>query len=112
VWLIRDIHRTRGEQNEPLPGRARDIACGADGSLYVIGLSKCLFRWNDQQHDREVVTGEEHPLAALAVDASGTLYVVDEANNIFQMDGGHLHLMPGQAKHIGMVATAFPRGGP
>ncbi|HOY19239.1 MAG TPA: hypothetical protein PLC89_18165 [Haliscomenobacter sp.] len=87
------------------PGQARDIAVGADGSVWSIGNvaphggGYTIQRWTGSAW--QAVDG-----AALrvAVDPQGNPWVVNDANQIFRRESNRWIQVPGQARDIGIGA--------
>lgn len=87
-----------------MPGRARDIGIGANGSVWIIGWSPAgagfgIYSWsgaNWYQVDGAAV--------AIDVDRSGMPWVVNSAGAIYQRAGNRWDRKPGQARDIGIGA--------
>ena len=86
VWTINsrnEIYQKRGSGWNRMPGAARDIAAGADGSVWIIGTDVRgdgfgIYRWNDRDWSR--VDGAAR---RIAVDRDGNPWVVNSKGNIF-----------------------------
>ncbi len=92
-----EIYKRRGGNWQQLPGRARDIGAGADGSLWIIGDNKGIYQWNEDAYAWERVKGEA---VRIAVMASGTPVVVNDKEEIYMRRGGNWQQLPGRAKDI------------
>ena len=69
---------------ELLPGEARDIGVGADGSVWVIGDDEAkggfgIYRWNGRAWERD-----SGAAVAISVGPKGTPWVVNDRKQIFR----------------------------
>ena len=90
---------------QQLPGAAKDIGVGANGSVYVIGTGATsggygIYRWNG-------VGWTQLPGGAVrvAVNPQGVPWVVNSLGNIFRFNGVGWQQMPGGARDIGIGAN-------
>ena len=89
---------------EVLPGSARDIGIGADGSVWVIGTNSYIggygiHRWNGSGWDE--VGGAA---VRIDVDPTGNPWVVNDSGTIFKRVDNNWEQLPGSAKDIGIGA--------
>ncbi len=86
---------------ELVVGTARDIAIGANGSVFKTGLDGSVSKWNNDRRnwDRFSSPGDNR-LIRIAVDPQGLPWVVDENNAIHRYDGKSWVLMNGFARDI------------
>lgn len=89
---------------DSLPGAASDIACGADGSLWVIGTNPVpggcgIFQWSGGAW-----TQVDGGAVRIAVAPNGEPWVVNDANQIFRRSAGSWLLQPGAANDVGVGA--------
>jgi hypothetical protein len=89
-----------------LPGKAKDIGIGADGSAWVIGMNPVgagtnfgIYRW-----DGGAWVGVDGGAARIAVGPDGQPWVVNSFGQTFQRMGGAWTHVPGLAKDIGVGA--------
>ncbi|MFN8483754.1 MAG: tectonin domain-containing protein [Anaerolineae bacterium] len=87
-----------------MPGAAKDIGIGTDGSVWVIGDSAVpggygIYRYNGAGWD-----GIDGAAVRIAVDPHGQPWVVNDADQIFRRGAADWELMPGAAKDIGIGA--------
>ena len=92
-----------------MPGAARDIAIGADGSVWVIGLDPApggngLHRWQYGQWQRNDGGG-----VRVAVGPDGQPWVVQANGNVLRRSGPYWNPLPGNASDIavGSDGTAW-----
>jgi hypothetical protein len=85
---IRSYSSRDAASSTEIPGRATDIAIGADGSVAVVGTAPCdangcatYRRTGDSWQSIDGAAGR------IAVDSSGTLWRIDRAGNIFRYRG-------------------------
>ena len=68
LLLLPDSAQAQGW--ERLPGEARDIAAGPEGSVWIIGENEAPHRWNESAHRWEPQQGSGRKVA---VDSAGTV---------------------------------------
>jgi hypothetical protein len=90
-----------------LPGKANDIAVGAEGSVYIIGTDSVsstggysIKKWNDTAF----VTLPECAAVRIAVGPDGRPWVVNKSHLIYRYNGtgSPWTLLPGSANDIGI----------
>jgi hypothetical protein len=102
-WVVTDVGNIfvlNGSDWQLLPGLATDIGVGADGSAWAIGIDPVpggygIYRWNGSDWDN--MNGGA---VRIAVSRDGTPWVVNDAGNIFVLNGGEWQLLPGLATDI------------
>lgn len=87
-----------------LPGAAKDIGVGADGSVWVIGTSResggyTIHGWDKDRNGWYKVVGGA---VRIDVEPNGTPWVVNSSGNIYRWDGRRWEQKPGAAKDIGI----------
>ena len=88
-----------------LPGSARDVGTGPDGSIFVIGVDRQtsagfgIHRWNGSAFEAGAGAGMR-----IAVDPKGNPWVVNRQSEIWAWDGNGFARMPGSANDIGIGA--------
>jgi RNA polymerase sigma-70 factor (subfamily 1) len=104
IWIINRDHqllRSTPTGWELLPGLAREIALGADGSAWCLSASDfapggaSIHVWNG--HDWDHVDGAA---VKIAVGPDGQPWIVNSAGNIFRGSGEGWELLPGLAREI------------
>lgn len=97
-WVINDrqIYRLRGDVWQSMPGSARDIASGG-GEVFVIGDSRAIYKWNEENFSWRDLGGEAE---YLAVDEDGIPWAVQD-RQIYRLRGDTWQSMPGSARAIG-----------
>ena len=95
------IFRLRGQNWQELPGRAKDIAAGADGSIWIIGENNSPYKWNEDGYAWVQVSGSA---SRISVMANGTPVVVNSEGRIFMQRGQNWQELPGRATDIGTGA--------
>jgi Tectonin domain len=107
AWVVNAqgaIYQRVGGRWERLPGAARAIAAGADGSLWAIGTDNVpgghgIFRWSGTDWSR--IDGGA---VSIAVAPDGQPWVIDARGTILRRNGGRWQALPGAAKDIGIGA--------
>lgn len=86
-------------QWENLPGKAVDIAAAGDSifSVWTIGESRAVFKWDEQSFSWESYGGKAQ---RIAVTSDGTPWVVND-QSIYRLRGRTWQAMPGKAMTIG-----------
>jgi hypothetical protein len=88
-WVVTSsgsIHRWDGGQWIQMPGTARDIDIGANGSVHIIGTETPqgrIYKWTGSTWSM-YSTGAA---MSIAVDPSGTPWVITSSNSVHQWDG-------------------------
>ena len=88
-----------------LPGAARDVGTGADGSIFVIGVDRQnsagfgIHRWNGSAFEAGPGAG-----VRIAVDPKGNPWIVNRQNEIWAWEGSGFARIPGSANDIGIGA--------
>lgn len=81
-------------------GAARDIAVGANGAAYAIGLEGEVFQWRGKGTWSQLPGRLEH----IATDPSGTPWGVDAKGRILRYQGSYWEEFPGLAMDIAIGA--------
>lgn len=86
-------------QWENLPGKAREVAAAGDSifSVWSIGESNAVFKWNEQSFAWENYGGKAE---RIAVTSDGTPWVIND-QQIYRLRGRTWQSMPGKAMTIG-----------
>ncbi|MDB9311617.1 PA14 domain-containing protein [Spirulina sp. CS-785/01] len=85
---------------QQLPGKAKDISIGANGSMWMIGTNPSgngygIYQWTDDNWQE--VGGAA---TQIAVAPDGTPWVVNSQGNIYKREGNHWKQMSKKAKDI------------
>ena len=103
--------RVNNQWGDPLPGLARDIGIGADGSVWVIGTHRLdppndhdygVLRWNESERDWHDIDGGG---VRIAVDPNGNPWVVNSTSHIYRRVNNQWgDQLPDRALDIGIGA--------
>ncbi len=106
VFLLFSFNCIFGQNWQTLPGQAKDIAMGGDGSIWVVGASKDdkdkdgpVFKFNEGDWKWEKFKGSG---SRISVGPKGTPWIVNSNGRIFRMKGEGWQELPGEAKDIGV----------
>jgi hypothetical protein len=88
-----------------VPGKANDIAVGANGSVWHIGTNVVpggfgIYRWTGAGW-----SGVQGGAVKVAVDPQGNGWVLNDKNQIYRWDGGKFVVVEGAAKEIAIGAN-------
>ena len=86
VWAINPdgaIYQKRRNSWNKMPGEAREITAGADGSVWIIGMDRQaegygIYKWNGSDWSKSDGAGRK-----IAVDRSGKPWVINDSGNIY-----------------------------
>lgn len=90
---------------EPLPGLAHELALGADGSAWCLGLGETspagysIHRWNGRDWDH--VDGAA---VRIAIAPDGEPAIIDREHQILRWQGSSWEMVPGRAREIALGA--------
>jgi hypothetical protein len=104
-WVIGaggSISRRVGNNWVNVPGQALDIGVGADGSVYHVGLSNTLYKWNGGSGWSESFGFDA---AQVAVDPQGNPWTIGKNGEIAKYVGGVKQVVAGIAKDIAISAN-------
>ena len=101
-----------GNRWEKRPGKAFQIAVGANGQVWALGADPIPKGFPVFRRDGNQWTCVPGALVSLAVDAKGQPWGTNESQNIFRMEGGQWRTLPGRAEQvvIGGKGTVFALG--
>ncbi|MEL6602617.1 MAG: hypothetical protein AAFP20_05250 [Cyanobacteria bacterium J06614_10] len=85
---------------EQIPGNALDIDAGQDGSVWCIGTSRKVFRWNNTSRTWDPADNTPTNAATLAVDKQGNPWVTLTDNRILRFIAGRWRSLKGGAIDI------------
>ncbi len=91
-----------GDKSQNIPGQALDIAVGANGDFYHIGLSGTLYKWNASNQNWGPSFGND--AAQLAVDPQGNPWTLSKTGVIARYNGTNKQIIEGQAFSITVSA--------
>jgi len=107
-WVVNKSHliyKYNGPLYQALPGTATDIGIGADGSAFICDTTTVtastgfrVSKWNGTSWT--VMSGIAG--VRVAVDSTGTPWVVNKSNLIYKYNGSTWTLLPGTATDIGI----------
>ncbi len=107
-WIVNDDHEiwrmNRSGNWVRLHGAAHDIGVGADGSVWVVGVTERrggyeIYKLGNYGWIRVEGTG-----VRIDVDPQGRPWVINHDDEIFRLENGIWRRMPGKAKDIGIGA--------
>jgi len=87
-----------------LPGLAKDIAIGADGTAWVIGTNAAYGGFTIHRWDGGNWPAVDGGAVRIAVAPDGHPWVVNDANEIYERVGNVWKIRPGSAKDISVGA--------
>ncbi|WP_458789416.1 tectonin domain-containing protein [Adonisia turfae] len=108
-WIVNSlgtIYKRVDDSWQAMPGRAKDIDIGADGSVWVIGVNILssegygIYKWNGSNW-----SPVDGAAVRVAVDSNGEPWVVNANGNIFRRVGNSWQPISGRAKDIAAGAT-------
>jgi hypothetical protein len=88
------------------PGAATDIAVGADGTVWCIGIQSVGGGYNIRYFDKSKQSWVTIPGGAvrIAVLPNGLPWVVNNGGNIYRWSGSSWEQLPGAARDVGISA--------
>jgi len=108
IWVVNssgNIFHWTGSNWQHMPGLAKDIGVGANGSVWVIGTNPVrggygIYQWNGSNW-------VNHPGGAVRIDVgpAGYPWVVNSFGEIFHWLNPGWKLLPGRARDIGVGAS-------
>ena len=107
AWVVnatQNIFRYDGTNWQLTTGAARDVAVGANGTVWMIGNNPeaggyGIYRSTDKGANWTKVPGSA---LRISVDPQGNAWVVNNTNNIFRYDGTNWVLLSGAATDVGI----------
>lgn len=102
-WVVKsngNIFKRTGNYWQQMPGTAREIAGGGDGSVYIIGKNAVsggygIYRWNGTGWTQLVGGGVQ-----IAAGTNGVPWMINNSGDIFKLAGSRWLKMPGSARDI------------
>ncbi len=102
-WVVNsfdDIYRWENNNWTKMPGKAKDIGIGADGSVWIIGTDAVLggfgiYKWNGSSF-----TKIDGGAVRIDVGPDGNPWVVNSDGNIYRRNNNQWQKMPGSATDI------------
>lgn len=87
-----------------LPGSAKDIAAGADGSVWILLTNGALAHWNAHKHDWQgMAVAPPAGARRIAIAPDGQPWLVDATGAVLRLDGKQWSAMPElEATEIGI----------
>ena len=108
IWVVNaagNIFHWIGGTWRKMPGLAKDIGVGANGSVWVIGTNAVaggygIYQWNGSNW-------VNRPGGAVRIDVgpAGNPWVVNSSGGIFHWQGAGWRQLPGRARDIGVGAS-------
>lgn len=92
-----EVFRLRGQNWQQLPGRAKDIGAGADGSIWIIGTNDSPYRWDENGYAWVQQSGTGVRISVLP---DGTPVILNAKEEVFRLRGQNWQQLPGRAKDI------------
>ncbi|WDP90395.1 MAG: hypothetical protein HUN04_12095 [Desulfobacter sp.] len=105
-WVVNSqngIYKWNHSNWEQMPGLAKDIGAGPDGSVWVIGVDPMpggfgIYKWDG----RTWTKNPEGGATRIDVDHRGMPWVVNNAGSIYRWNGRAWDELPGKASDIGI----------
>lgn len=92
-----EVFRLRGQNWQQLPGRAKDIGAGADGSIWIIGTNDSPYKWNENGYAWEQAGGT---VVRISVLPDGVPVILNAKEEVYRLRGQNWQQLPGRAKDI------------
>ena len=89
-----------------MPGLARDVAVGIDGTIWKVGADGRVARWDEGAEEWQLVAGPEDAGSRIAVQRDGSPWVVGEAGRVYRYQGGRWQTIPASARHLSATAVS------
>ncbi len=70
------VFRYDGQAFEPMPGTARDLGVGPDGTVFIVSLDGEVARW-DRHNERFILILDRYDASAIAVGPGGKPWIAD-----------------------------------
>jgi len=102
-WIVQDQGQVlyfKDDSFKPMPGRARDIAVGADGSVYAVGWNKYKRGFGLWKYFGEVWNRQSGYGHRIAVDNNGQPWVVTKIGRVFRKTPAGWKLIKGKLNDI------------
>jgi len=93
-WIVNGSNQIWSNARNSIPGRARDISIGANGSVHIIGTNNHIYRFKNSNWEDLGGSGER-----IAVDPQGHWWIVNSSNKIWSSARNNI---PGAARDIGI----------
>jgi hypothetical protein len=106
-WVVNDagtVFKRVGAQWQAVEGSARDIACGADGSIWAIGRTPAAGGYHILCHTGRGWSAIDGGAVRIAVAPDGAPWVLNDRSEIFARVGNRWELVEGLATDIGIGA--------
>jgi hypothetical protein len=108
-WIVNkkgEIFRQKGKGWEQLPGNARDVGIGGDGTAWITGTEDkagggIVSKWKEADFKWVKLTGEG---VMIEVGPKGLPWLINKKNEIYRKKGTTWQKMPGSATDIGVGA--------
>lgn len=102
-----EMYRYVNNAWQKLPGLAKDVGVGANGTAWCIGANQVpggfgIYRWNSARNDWDGMPGGA---VRIDVDPQGNAWVVNAAGQIFRWTGSSWSNVPGLARDVGIGST-------
>jgi hypothetical protein len=94
-----------GNHWEQLPGTAKDIGIGANGSVWIVGTNPVSGGYGIYRWDGENWEGVDGGAVRIDVDPQGNPWIVNNNGNIYRRFGNHWEQLFGAARDIGIGAN-------
>jgi len=96
-----DIFYKNNPNWQRMPGKAKDIGIGADGSVWSVGTDSAISKWDQVNRVWNKVPGHAQ---RIAVDPKGNPWVTNNVHDIFCWEANNWKQIPGKAEDIGIGA--------
>lgn len=104
IFLFGSVANSANGQSgtwERLPGNAKTVGAGADGSVYAISPGDQVYQWNDSAFGWMGTGGEAR---RVDVDPDGVPWAVTGQGDVYRLRGETWRRMPGKAEDVGIGA--------
>jgi len=105
IWIVNasgGIFSWTGSNWRQMPGLAKDVGVGANGSVWVVGTDAVPGGYGIYQWNGSAWVKRPGGAVRIDVDPQGTPWVVSSLGNVFRWEGNAWRVMPGLARDIGI----------
>ena len=83
---------------QELPGSARDIGCGPNGEVWIVGSDRGIYQWSENAYSWQQVSGSN--ARRITVGPDGSPWITNTDSKVYRRRGSNWQEMPGEARDI------------